>query len=94
MIEWGLWVIQRERSLGLRPIFFVPGTLWRTWGTRPIFASAIAETLNCTKGSQVDGCGIPHLAKNERDMGHPRFCCWLSSRSLRILCGTSVLLLV
>jgi hypothetical protein len=22
--------------VGLRPIFFGPGTLWRTWGTRPI----------------------------------------------------------
>ena len=21
----------------------------------------------------VESCGIPHLAKNERDMGHPRF---------------------
>ena len=28
--------IQQMRSWGLRPIVFVPGTLWRTWGTRPI----------------------------------------------------------
>ena len=32
--------IQQMRSWGLRPgrspIVFGPGTLWRTWGTRPI----------------------------------------------------------
>jgi hypothetical protein len=22
----------------------------------------------------VERCGIPHLAKNERDMGHPTLC--------------------
>jgi hypothetical protein len=21
---------------GLRPVVFAPGTLWRTWGTRPV----------------------------------------------------------
>src|SRR5271170_3566308 len=25
----------QERWKGLRPVFFVPCTLWRTWGTRP-----------------------------------------------------------
>ena len=29
-------VIEQMRSWGLRPIVFGPGTLWRTWGTRPI----------------------------------------------------------
>jgi hypothetical protein len=29
--------------------------------------SLVAEKL------KVDGVGIPHLAKNERDMGHPGF---------------------
>ena len=24
-------------------------------------------------GLRLEGCGIPHLAKNERDMGHPCF---------------------
>ena len=31
-LDW----IDPMRSWGLRPIVFVPGTLWRTWGTRPI----------------------------------------------------------
>jgi hypothetical protein len=31
------------------------------------------QTLNSTKKSEGCGSGIPHLAKNERDMGHPGF---------------------
>jgi hypothetical protein len=27
--------IQQNAIMGLRPVFFVPGTLVRTWGTRP-----------------------------------------------------------
>jgi hypothetical protein len=26
----------KMRSVGLRPVVFGPGTLWRTWGTRPV----------------------------------------------------------
>ena len=48
------------------PIDFGPRTLGRMWGTRPIpptdvMAGKIARVVR----------GIPHLAKNERDMGHP-----------------------
>jgi hypothetical protein len=53
---------------GASPIFFVPCTLWRTWGTRPVSSAS-----RLTQRSQVKGCGIPHLAKNERDVGHPGF---------------------
>jgi hypothetical protein len=28
------------------------------------------------KGLRVEGGGIPHLAKNERDVGHPSFVVW------------------
>jgi hypothetical protein len=51
---------------GLRPIFFGPCTPGRTWGTRPV-----SSTSRLTRQSQVEGSGIPHLAKNERDVGHP-----------------------
>jgi hypothetical protein len=36
-----------------------------SFGTGP---SSLEET-------PVESCGIPHLAKNERDMGHPGICC-------------------
>jgi hypothetical protein len=65
----GLWAIQRERSLGLRPFFFVPGTLWRTWGTRPSSASAMTETPIEVQSIQVESCGIPHLAKTSEIWG-------------------------
>ena len=35
-------------------------------GTRPV-----TSALRLARRSQVKGCGIPHLAKNERDVGHP-----------------------
>ena len=50
------------------PIVFVPRTLWRTWGTR-----RLPLRLLRPMGWKVERRGIPHLAKNERDMGHPRF---------------------
>jgi hypothetical protein len=31
----------------------------------------VRETFVDGGGWQGKGCGIPHLAKNERDMGHP-----------------------
>jgi len=34
------------------------------------------------QNTQVEGCGIPHLAKNERDMGHPHVCCGANFSSL------------
>ncbi len=42
--------------VGLRPVVFVPRTLWRAWGTRrdPAWIK------------KVEVCG-PHLAKKERD---------------------------
>ncbi len=49
--------------VGLRPSFFGPRTLARTWGTR-------AEPLG-PRQLEGEACGIPHLAKNERDVGHP-----------------------
>src|SRR5271163_470571 len=42
---------------GLRPIFFVPRTLWRTWGTRPvppvplIFAVSLAFPTSLIRSS-------------------------------------------
>src|ERR1700688_171827 len=48
--------------VGLRPVFFSPRTPWRTWGTRPVSCGLV---LGSRIG--VEGCGIPHLAKNERD---------------------------
>ena len=38
---------------------------WR-WSQRAVL-------LEVSSGSHVQGRGIPHLAKNERDMGHPSF---------------------
>jgi hypothetical protein len=33
------------RLWGLRPIVFGPGTLWRSWGTRPVpIAAAMTQT--------------------------------------------------
>jgi hypothetical protein len=52
--------------VGLRPVFFGPRTLERTWGTRPVSREFVLSL-----GSGVECGGIPHLAKNERDMGHP-----------------------
>jgi hypothetical protein len=33
--------------------------------------AAGSEVLVCPGNSKVEICGIPHLAKNERDVGHP-----------------------
>jgi hypothetical protein len=42
------------------------GTLWRTWGTVcPCRCFDLDSYL--TEEFQVNSCGIPHLAKNERD---------------------------
>jgi len=48
---------------------------------RPTYADAdvgkpsISFVSVRTPKYSVEICGIPHLAKNERDVGHPRFCC-------------------
>jgi hypothetical protein len=34
---------------GLRPIVFFPGTLVRTWGTRPVFDFAVVADLGLRK---------------------------------------------
>jgi hypothetical protein len=44
-------------------VVFGPHTLWRTWGTR--------VDLSYRDRLEGETCGIPHLAKNERDVGHP-----------------------
>jgi hypothetical protein len=33
---------------------------------------------------RVRSCGIPHLAKNERDVGHPGFLVWTEGLTVRI----------
>jgi hypothetical protein len=43
----------------------------------PVVTSAFVELQRF----QVEGRGIPHLAKNERDVGHPWFCCQVISQS-------------
>jgi hypothetical protein len=53
--------------VGLRPFVFVPRTLGRTWGTRPVSDSLMTGPT----AKNIEVCGIPHLAKNERDVGHP-----------------------
>jgi hypothetical protein len=49
--------------VGLRPFVFVPRTLGRTWGTRPVSDSLMRGPT----AKNMEVCGIPHLAKNERD---------------------------
>jgi hypothetical protein len=45
-----------------------PGLKGETWAT-----VRGAPVWNCGTHDRLDGetCGIPHLAKNERDVGHP-----------------------
>jgi hypothetical protein len=40
-------------------------------GTTRIFADLQTYNVSRLTDLQVKSCGIPHLAKNERDMGHP-----------------------
>jgi hypothetical protein len=49
----------------------------RLWG--PIVFAWI-----CGTGSRLEGqaCGIPHLAKNERDMGHPAIVAGIELKAL------------
>jgi hypothetical protein len=49
---------QLDRKSGVR--------LGRTWATRPGNQAYVTTEIFAT-----NRCGIPHLAKNERDMGHP-----------------------
>jgi hypothetical protein len=43
---------------------------------RPTYAGGErGAPVDSLQRSQVKSCGIPHLAKNERDMGHPFICC-------------------
>jgi hypothetical protein len=54
------------------------------WGFAPSFSAHVrfgehgAPVLfpirwGLLRGKNVESCGLPHLAKNERDMGHPGF---------------------
>jgi hypothetical protein len=62
----GLLRIELRAIVWASSIVFVPRTLGRTWGTRRLPSSLFGPT-----GRDVESRGIPHLAKNERDMGHP-----------------------
>jgi hypothetical protein len=53
---WILWIRQRVKMCDL-------GFVWEL-GFEPL---DIFDPKDCL----VEICGIPHLAKNERDMGHP-----------------------
>ena len=57
------WRLGEELWLGLRPFVFGPCTLGRTWGTHPVSDSSDEASEN----QNVEVCGIPHLAKYERD---------------------------
>ena len=59
------------------PVVFGPGTLRRTRGTRPV-----SFDLGLGYESRVEGSGIPHLAKNERDVGHPGVVAWTVFKDL------------
>src|ERR1700733_15334580 len=43
----------KKRSWGLRPIFFGPGTLWRTWGTRPVSLIGVWSEEAWSQGSGI-----------------------------------------
>jgi hypothetical protein len=71
MAEMNLSVDERKRSLGCAHQF------------RPMYPDGASQP-NGPVGLQsmrVESCGIPHLAKNEPDVGHPQFCCWLISQA-------------
>ena len=68
--------------VGLRPIVFVPRTLGRTWGT-PV------ELWNPDR-LEGETCGIPHLAKNERDVGHPAFAAGIEFKSASLVYAESL----
>jgi hypothetical protein len=46
-------------------------------GFRQSFLGWICEAAD----SPRKGCGIPHLAKNERDVGHPAICAEMEPKS-------------
>jgi hypothetical protein len=54
---------EKKKLWWASPIVFGPRTLGRTW----------APVWSCGDRNRLEGeaCGIPHLAKNERDVGHP-----------------------
>src|ERR1700722_1387617 len=37
-------------------------------------------------GKNIEGCGLPHLAKNERDMGHPTILGRDKAKALLVRC--------
>ena len=43
----------------------------------------LSQFLLALSKLEGEACGIPHLAKNERDMGHPCLVCQEKSWSLR-----------
>jgi hypothetical protein len=53
-----------ESDRGASPIFFGPGTLRRTWGTRRF---PLGDVMAQASGLQVESCGIPPFAKNAKD---------------------------
>ena len=58
-------------------------------GLRPSFSAHVrwcergAPLRSCDARNRLEGeaCGIPHLAKNERDMGHPSMVAGMESKS-------------
>jgi hypothetical protein len=56
--------VRNERLWWASPIVFGPRTLVRAWGTR--------TELWRPQQAWGKACGIPHLAKNERDVGTRR----------------------
>ncbi len=81
LVNWSMALVGRAKALeGLRPVFFGPCTLRRTWGTRPVTSG-----LRLVQRLEVKDCGIPHLAKNERDA--PNF---LHAASDRATCAPFV----
>src|ERR1700733_10574095 len=69
---YGIVTNAAKAIVGASPIVFVPRTLVRTWGTRRLPTPVrLRFRLLRPMGWKGESRGIPHLAKNERDMGHP-----------------------
>jgi len=63
MEHWGKFVYQQPRVPHISPVF---GEMWE-------LADLKFETLRHLRHTRAGICHFPHLAKNRRDMGHPRF---------------------
>src|SRR5580658_5025494 len=55
----------------MRASFYQRIREFRGWKKRTSAARQAAEKVSAAKKSGAKSRGIPHLAKNERDMGHP-----------------------